>query len=78
MEMDAIGHAGLVHELLASGARSAVTDEVGFYLARDPAGVDEGVHHLLDALLTLHQAAAARCTPRGTVDRKSWPRPSAA
>ena len=39
-------------------ARSAVNDEVGFYLAREPAGVDEGVHHLLDALLALHQATA--------------------
>ena len=64
MKMDAIGHAGLVHELLASGARSAVTDEVGFYLARDPAGVDEGVHHLLDALLALHQAAAVHHAER--------------
>ena len=64
MEMDAIAEAGLVHELLASGARSAVTDEVGFYLARDPAGVDEGVHHLLDALLALHQAAAVHHAER--------------
>lgn len=58
MEMDAIRQAGLVHELLACGARSAVTDQVGFNLAGVPAGVDEGVHNLLDALLTLHQATA--------------------
>ena len=64
MEMDAIGQPGLVHGLLASGALSAVTDEVGFNLARDPAGVDEGVHHLLDALLALHQAAAVDHTER--------------
>lgn len=47
----------LVYELLVGGSRLTVADQVGFDLAGGSAGVDQGVHHLLDALLALHQAA---------------------
>lgn len=49
--------AGLLHELLAGCAVGAIADQVGLDLAGGQAGVDEGVHHLMDALLALHQAA---------------------
>ena len=64
VEVDAVGEAGLVHKLLAGGAGGAVADQVGLNLAGGPAGVDEGVHHLLDALLALHQATAVHHTER--------------
>lgn len=36
----------------------AVADQVGFDLAGGPAGMDEGVHHLMDTLLPVDHAAA--------------------
>lgn len=58
VEVDSVGEAALMNKLLAGCSVWTVPDQVDFNLPRDPAGVDEGVHHLMDALLALHHAAA--------------------
>lgn len=56
MEVDAVGEAGLVYELLAGSAGGTFADQTCFDLAVVAACVDEGVHHLTDALPSLHHA----------------------
>lgn len=56
--MVAIGETSLVHKLLAGRPGRAVADQIFFDLTGGFASVDQGVRHLMDALLPLNQAAA--------------------